>query len=103
MKDEDEAIKNKQLQEKLNNINNFQNWLKEFDDKKKAEKQKALDDKKKWENYAKEYDYKCKHGNYLTRCALCNKAFPKEKLVKYFYTPSNTTSAASSQRESFVK
>ena len=103
MKEEDEANKNKQLQEKLNNINNFQNWLKEFDDKKKAEKQKALDDKKKWENYAKEYDYKCKHGNYLTRCALCNKAFPKEKLVKYFYTPSNTTSAASSQRESFVK
>ena len=70
--------------------------------KKKAEKQKDLNDKKKWENYAKEYEVKCKHGNYLTRCALCNKAYPKEKLIKYFYIPSNTTSAESSQRESFA-
>ena len=103
MKDEDEAIKNKQLQEKLNNINNFQNWLKEFEDKKKAEKQKDLNDKKKWENFAKEYETKCKHGNYLARCAICNRSFPKDKLIKYYFTPSNTTSAVSSNRESFVK
>ena len=102
MKKEDEEMREKKRQKKLNDINKMQNFLDEFENKKKDKKKEEQEEKDKWNNYAKEYNNKCKHGLDIYRCAICNKVFPKEQLIKY-YQPSTNASATSSKRSSFVK
>ena len=102
MKVEDEKKKEKNRQKKLNDINKLQNWLKEFEDIKNDKKKEEKEENDKWNNYAKEFSSKCKHGLDVSRCAICNKIFPKEKLIKY-YPSSTDVSKASSKRNSIEK
>ena len=70
--------------------------------KKKNDKKKEKEEENnKWKNYVKESGGKCKHGLDVYRCAICNKIFPKDKLIKYYYPSSTNDSWASSKRTSY--
>ena len=116
---------NKKLEENKKEVSNKSNHISELEEENKKIKSnikkyeqdiKTLENNKleltkkekekednKWKNYAEEYSVKCKHGLDITRCAICNKVFPKEKLIKYYYPSSTGTSMATSKRTSFVK
>ena len=83
MKKEDEEKKNKYRENKINNINKLQTWKKNFENDKKNKKIEKEEENHKWYNYSQDYISKCIHGNIVTKCSLCNQAFPKEKLIKY--------------------
>jgi len=83
MKKEDEEKKNKYRENKINNINKLQTWKKNFENDKKNKKIEKEEENHKWHNYSQDYISKCIHGNIVTKCSLCNQAFPKEKLIKY--------------------
>ena len=103
MKEEDDKIKENKRRKKIDDINKLQKWLGDFEKSKKDKKKEKEKEDNKWKNYAEEYSVKCKHGLDITRCAICNKVFPKEKLIKYYYPSSTDTSMATSKRTSFVK
>ena len=83
MKKEDEELKAKNKLRKLNDINKFQNWKKNFDNEKNNKKKENQEENNKWYNYSIDYINRCIHGNDITKCSLCNRNFPKEKLIKY--------------------
>ena len=103
MKEEEAKQKEKKRQKKLNDINKIQKWYNDFEDKKNDKKKEEKEENDKWNDYAKKLNAKCKHGLDIYRCAICNKVFPKEKLIKYYYPSSTDASAASSKKSSFAK
>ena len=104
IKDEDDMMKEKKRQKKINDMNKLQKWFEDFEKNKNDKKKEKEQEKNKWKNYAEEFNIKCKHGLDIYRCAICNKVFPKEQLIKYYYhQPSTDISASSSKRSSYVK
>jgi len=102
MKEEDDEMREKNRQKKLNDINKLQNWFENFENKKYDKKKEEQEENEKWRNYAIEYNNKCKHGLDIYRCAICNKVFPKDQLIKY-YPSSTNSSTVTSKRSSNVK
>ena len=102
MKEEDDRVIEKKRQKKQNNINKFKKWFDDFENKKDDKKKEKEEEDNKWKNYAKDLNAKCKHGVDIYRCAICNKIFPKEKLIKYYYPSSTNASGASSKRTSHM-
>ena len=102
MKEEDDEMREKNRQKKLNDINKLQNWFENFENKKNDKKKEEQEEKDKWRNYAIEFNNKCKHGLDIYRCAICNKVFPKDQLIKY-YPSSTNSSTVTSKRTSHVK
>ena len=102
MKEEDEKKKERERQKKLNDINKYQNWMEEFENEKNNKKKEEEKEKDKWNNYQIEFNNKCKHGVDIYRCAICNKIYPKDQLIKYYPTSAGS-SMNSSKRTSFTK
>ena len=97
MKKEDEDKKNKYRENKINNINKLQTWKKNFESDKKHKKIEKEEENHKWYNYSQDFISKCIHGNEVTKCSMCNQAFPKEKLIKY--APKSTDVSVISSKE----
>ena len=102
IKEEDEKMKENKKQKKLNDIDKYQKFLNDFEKQKRDKKKEIELENNKWKNYSQEYNAKCKHGLDIYRCAICNKVFPKDKLIKYYYLSSTDISGASSKRSSFI-
>ena len=102
LKEEDEEKRERERQKKLNDINKYQNWMEEFENEKNIKKKEEEKEKDKWNNYQIEYNNKCKHGLDIYRCAICNRIYPKDQLIKYYPT-STGSSMNSSKRTSFTK
>lgn len=102
MKEEDDEMREKNRQKKLNDINKYQNWMEEFENEKNNKKKEEEKEKDKWNNYQVEFNNKCKHGLDIYRCAICNRIYPKDQLIKYYPT-STGSSMNSSKRTSFTK
>lgn len=99
MRKEDEEKKAKYRQRKIDEINKLQTWKKNFENEKKNKKLEREEENHKWYNYSQDYIAKCIHGNDVTKCTLCNQAFPKEKLLK-FAARSTDASVVSSKEAS---
>ena len=98
MRKEDEELKIKNKQKKLNNINKYQNWKNNFENEKNNRKKEKQEEDSKWYNYSINYINKCIHGNEVTKCSLCNRNFPNEKLVKYIAKSTDFSSNAQTSR-----
>ena len=83
MKKEDEEKKAKYRQKKIEGINKLQIWKKDFENEKKNKKKDKEEEAHKWYNYSQDYISKCLHGNEVTKCSLCDRAYHKEQLFKY--------------------
>ena len=70
------------LNKRLNEIEQFNFWQKEAEKIKEKEKEKEKEDRRKWKNYEEEYEIKCIHGNNIYKCAICNRIFKKNQLIK---------------------
>ena len=104
IKEEEDKIKEKKRQKKINEMNKLQEWIEGFEKDKKDKKKEKENENNKWKHFNEEFNNKCKHGLDIYRCALCNKVFPKEKLIKYYCSPSSTDiSLGSSRRSTNVK
>ena len=103
IKEEENMIKEKKRQKKIDDMNKLQEWFGDFEKNKNNKKKEREDEDNKWKNYAVEFNNKCKHGLDVYRCAICNKVFPKDQLIKYYYPSSTDVSASSSKRSSFEK
>ena len=104
LKEEEDMIKEKKRQKKINDMNKLQQWIEDYEKEKDDKKKEKEKEDNKWKNYAEEFNIKCKHGLDIYRCAICNKVFPKDKLIKYYCSPTSTDiSVSSSRRTTSVK
>ena len=104
LKEEEDMIKEKKRQKKINDMNKLQQWIEDYEKEKDDKKKEKEKEDNKWKNYAEEFNIKCKHGLDIYRCAICNKVYPKDKLIKYYCSPTSTDiSVSSSRRTTSVK
>ena len=88
----------------LKNKSKLYNKILYFDEIELNKKKEKENENNKWKHFNEEFNNKCKHGLDIYRCELCNKVFPKEKLIKYYCSPSSTDiSLGSSRRSTNVK
>ena len=75
-------IKLRNKGEKSNNIENYQDWLKDIEKKKQAKRESKEEEDKRWNNYIQNYNYKCNHGA-MGSCDICNRPYQKDKLKRF--------------------
>ena len=85
MQKEDNENKVIEKKRKMYNLNKLINCYGSYQTEKNKKKREELEEKKKWSNYEKKFTYKCIHGLDIYRCAICNRIYPKDKLIKYYY------------------
>ena len=59
-------------QQRINEINNLQNWIKENKKQKKEQKKKEKNEDLRWKNYLKTYNDSYNDNIHLDKCAECN-------------------------------
>ena len=57
-------------------------WKKNRDVENRKKQYENLKEKGRWKNYSEEFIIRCQHGNDISRCAICNRIYPKDQMFK---------------------
>ena len=67
-------------QQRINEINNLQNWIKENKKQKKEQKKREKNEDLRWKKYLKTYNESFNENIHLDKCGECNLIYTKRSL-----------------------
>ena len=102
MKKEDEEKKSKCYRKKVEEYNRIQNWKKNIEKDRKKRKLEKEEENHKWVNYSQDYIVKCNHAVGQTKCALCDRPIPKEKVFRIAQKRNDISMVSSRDASSLV-
>ena len=102
MKKEDEEKKSKCYRKKVEEYNRIQNWKKNIEKDRKKRKLEKEEENHKWVNYSQDYIVKCNHAVGQTKCALCDRPIPKEKVFRITQKRNDISMVSSRDASSLV-
>ena len=93
---------NKCYRKKVEEYNRIQNWKKNIEKDRKKRKLEKEEENHKWVNYSQDYIVKCNHAVGETKCALCDRPIPKEKVFRIAQKRNDISMVSSRDASSLV-